>query len=126
MISSEEYLKEKHAVIEHDYIENGYPANCVVFALEIANILLAEGKKPEIFTIEKGIFSRKLNPIQYKGKVRWNRQNVCCAEGFAYDPVIGKPVYVEDYSLIMFGRKFEMKRNEKMEKYIGYHRGICA
>jgi hypothetical protein len=87
----------------------GVRYSCHLLALEIAKVLLKEGKNPNILEyrdmIEGSTERRRLVPIPYNGEVDFDVHAVACAEGKAYDPILGFPVPAGQYDLIMFGRK---------------------
>jgi hypothetical protein len=120
MIFSEEvtkYLEKKHKQIKNDYrdIEGKFYEQCGHIALDIAKILLDEGYKPYIMEASEPVEDSSyikvipLVPKLYKGKVKWSAHQVCCCNGLAFDPVIGKPIKLESYSKEMFGRDIQMR-----------------
>ena len=98
------YLAEKRRVLA-----DGYDANCLTIALEIAALLRAEGRQPSVATLIRvelrgeDVFYGPITPLKYEGRVTWTRHYVCCCDRMAYDPMLSEPVPVEDYSRLTFG-----------------------
>lgn len=90
-------------------MESGYTLDCVAHACALARLLLDEGRAPWIGrlreTIDRGdhVFHAPLTPERFKART-WTTHYVCCADGEVYDPIAGKPVPVESYGELVFGR----------------------
>ena len=114
-----DYLQKKHFSILRDYRtpDGKYPEHCGLIAIEI---------KPYIMIVSEdvykgGISSRVLEPLLYRGKVRWGAHQVCCCDGQAFDPILGKPIAIEDYTKAAFGVDIRMKvliSSEQVKKLI--------
>jgi hypothetical protein len=93
-------------------MRNGYAGDCVTHACALARLLIGEGQEPWIGRIRdvtptgRGLYYGPLIPIRFSGpgKPVWNTHYVCCAGPDAFDPIIGKPVPVEQFSSTVFGR----------------------
>lgn len=126
-----EYLVEKHK----DLIKN-YPASLVDsddpnqfsdteipiknpnfsldLAIEVARRLLNDGKIPYIVAFieennqEDAETYRHFSPLLYQNQVVWWCHHVCCSGDMTYDPFLGKPIPIEQYSEFAFGEKISM------------------
>lgn len=118
------YLVQKHQALQNDYrtSDGRHSESCTLIALEVAELLLAEGKNPEIRTMaedistERYVHPKTLRPLLYEGRVEWYAHQVCCAEDIAYDPLVGRPVPVQEYSRTVFGEDVTMKTSMTPEK----------
>jgi hypothetical protein len=89
-------------------LRDDYDDYCGTIVREVARRLLSEGKSPHIKEVEH---ENELIPLLYKDKwkIGWKRHMVCCVGKFAYDPLIGKPVPVEEYCSLIFGKKIKLQ-----------------
>jgi hypothetical protein len=115
------YLTEVNKTLVNDYrtSDGKHAEACSLIAIDIARILLAEGKKPKLVLIsgKTGL----LKPIQYGGRVSWGGHTVCVCEGLAYDPMIGRPLPINEYIRQAFGSDVEVKTTiseEEMDRFI--------
>ncbi|MBL7100778.1 MAG: hypothetical protein ISS23_02365 [Nanoarchaeota archaeon] len=129
MESALEYMARKYATLANDYRTpcDNYSESCGIIAIELAERLLSEGKKPYIMKVAEdeflpGIITCKvLKPLAYEGRVRWGAHQVCICDGKAYDPILDKPAPTKDYSKLVFGEDIEMATlipPDKIEEYI--------
>lgn len=85
--------------------------NCLAAARELAALLLAEGRSPWVARLRKTetigdrIFHAPLIPRALGFVAAWTTHYVSCCDGLAYDPVAGKPIRLETYSLEVFGEQ---------------------
>jgi hypothetical protein len=94
-------------------LDRGYPENCVVHACRLADLLLAERKNAWIGRLRDvrqspfGVFHGPLTPIRLAGSngPTWTTHYVACADGYAYDPLVGRPVLLGEYAVTVFGRE---------------------
>ena len=102
----------------HETIENeskyGHVPNqvCAHIALEVARELLDSGVAPRIMKVEgrdENNRQREIRPLLYGGDEVWYCHYVCCDEKFAYDPIVGCPVELSDYTEKVFGEELDMK-----------------
>lgn len=86
--------------------------SCGRVAVEIGESLKREGYYPEIKTIvvpeydfPSNVFEAGLIPLVFRGKWDdgWKVHHLCCASGFAYEPLLRKPVPEESCSQLIFG-----------------------
>lgn len=97
-------LEEQNALVR----AGGY-WNCLVAAREIAALLLCEGRSPWIARLRKTekfkehVFHAPLSPRPLGIAATWTTHYVSCCDGMAYDPVAGRPIRLETYSLEVFG-----------------------
>ena len=124
------YLADKHKSLLNDYHtpEGNYAESCAVIAADIAKILIKDGKKPTIVSITGKridnphiIASEPLEPVQYEGRVSWGGHTVCVCEGMVYDPMIGRPLPIEEYAHEAFGTDIKMKTmvaEDKIEEFV--------
>lgn len=117
------YFAEKHRLLA-----DVYQGNCLTVAREIAQLLLAEGRKPYIgLMVRKKMvgdskFYGPLIPKRYRGRTTWTKHYVCCCDGQVFDPILGKPTEIESYPLRMFGLDIQLQTfipNEIIERYVG-------
>ena len=125
-----QYLAIKHMFMTERYVdEKGRIADCHKIANEIYDMLVSEGKFPFLaeFSIEwqtEKPYEEELVPLRYnreierdKAKVEkggegwkdkmvpWKTHFFCCCDGLAFDPIMGEPVPIEEYSTRVFGRR---------------------
>ena len=132
MESSIEYLLRKHKTLVNGYrTPNGKRMEiCQALAVEVGERLLAEGKAPEIrrlnadYAKNTPASSHGLIPVMFKNKWRegWISHQVCCEGGLVYDPLLGKPVEIKDYSMLMFGRDISLDELIRTDEFAGFAR----
>jgi hypothetical protein len=104
--SSRAYFEEQCA-----RVRSGDYWNCLVAARELSALLLAEGRSPWIARLRKTeivggeSFHHPLIPRGLGVSATWTTHYVCCCDGMSYDPVAGKPIPFEAYSLEVFGEQ---------------------
>jgi hypothetical protein len=85
--------------------------NCLTAARELSALLLAEGRSPWVARLRKTetigdqVFHAPLIPRALGIKSAWTTHYVSCCDGMAFDPVAGKPIQLETYSLEVFGEQ---------------------
>ena len=97
----------------------GYTLDCVDHACALAQLLIDDGLRPWIGRLRDrtetpdGIFHAPLIPTRFTGQhLRvWNTHYICCADGNAYDPIIGAPVPLEQYARMVFGRELAIEEH---------------
>ena len=103
------YLQERSAQLEHEL-----PGDCLDEAIRIAELLLAEGKRPWIGRIRdrSGDFSGVLYPWRFEGRnaPSYTTHYVCCEGELAYDPIAGEPVHVGEIAERVFRRNLPVER----------------
>ena len=83
--------------------------NCLAAARRISASLLADGRRPWIARLRKTrtvgdeVFHFPLTPSVPGVAATWTTHYVCCCDGMAYDPVAGRVIRLDTYSLEMFG-----------------------
>lgn len=93
-------------------MDSGYTLDCVAHACALAKLLLDEGRAPwigrlrETIEREDHVFHAPLTPVRFRGKAgpTWTTHYVCCADGEVYDPIVGKPLPIDGYAEVVFGR----------------------
>jgi hypothetical protein len=125
------YLLEKNRTLINDYRapDSNYAESCTLIAMDIAKILLGEGKRPEIISVTGKrvanpsiIANEPLKPVQYDGRVSWGAHIVCACDGLIYDPMIGRPMPTDKYAQDAFGDDVEMQTivtKDKIEEFVG-------
>lgn len=111
------FLTEKNKTLVNDYHtpDGNHVENCSLVAIDIAKMLLKEGKKPELIFITGKCIENSpnnyeaLKPVQYEGRISWGGHMVCACDGLVYDPMIGEPLPIEEYAHKAFGADVEMK-----------------
>ena len=104
------YLEEQSALVR----SGGY-WNCLVATRKLSALLLAEGRSPWVARLRKTesfgdqVFHAPLIPRGVGVKATWTTHYVCCCDGMAYDPVAGRPIRLETYSLEVFGEQISME-----------------
>jgi hypothetical protein len=99
-------LEEQSALVR----SGGY-WNCLNAARELAALLLAGGRTPWVARLRKTetvggqVFHAPLTPLALGRAATWTTHYVSCCDGMAYDPVAGKPIRLETYSLEVFGEQ---------------------
>ena len=94
-----------------EYIAKAPFGDCLQHARAIAALLAAGGKKPWIGCLRKieqraeGTFHHPLIPRNVPGpKISaWTTHYVCCCDGRAYDPLLGRSEPLETYATTLFG-----------------------
>lgn len=100
------YLEEQSALVR----AGGY-WNCLAAARKLSALLLANGRSPWIARLRKTqivrgqVFHAPLIPRALGIAKTWTTHYVTCCDGVAYDPVAGKPIRLETYSLEVFGEQ---------------------
>jgi hypothetical protein len=113
MLRAADYLREISASLD-----DGYPAECVTHACHVADLLLAEGKKPwiarlrDVQQVASGVFHGPLTPVRLAGREgpTWTTHYVACDGDIVYDPLVVNPVAIADYSVAAFGRDIPLER----------------
>lgn len=123
-----DYLIKKNKTLINDYrmSDDSYlQESCVSIAGDIAKMLLNEGKRPEIVLITGKLVanphitaSERLKPVQYEGRVGWGSHVVCICDGLVYDPMIGRPLPLEEYIHRAFDTDVEIKTMDNMEEFV--------
>jgi hypothetical protein len=113
MESTQDYLTRKH----QDILDHGYDGqHSGVIALKVAERLISEGERPEISLV----YEERLNPgsatevVQFTPNIlgedtSWLTHTVCTTQTHAYDPLIGEPIAIEDYTGFLFDEEIKMK-----------------
>ncbi|MEK7632514.1 MAG: hypothetical protein AAB473_01860 [Patescibacteria group bacterium] len=112
-----EYLKEKHKALKSFYRtpDGRHSEICSTIALEIAELFIQAGCRPDICVIrervtEDGLVSwKKLVPVMFQGLVEWSAHIVCCYGGKVYDPLLSEPIPTEEYTLRIFGESIPVQ-----------------
>jgi hypothetical protein len=97
-------LEKQNAIVR----AGGY-WNCLVAAREISSLLLCEGRSPWIARLRKTekfkghVFHAPLSPRPLGIAATWTTHYISCCDGMAYDPVAGRPIKLETYSMEVFG-----------------------
>jgi hypothetical protein len=89
----------------------GYVADCVTHACTLADLLLRSQQAPWIARLRlvtptsAGMFHVPLTPKRFTGaqSVTWNTHYVCCADRAAWDPMLSRPIPIEQYCREAFG-----------------------
>ena len=113
MSAAEEYLRRVS-----EEIDDRYFGDCLVRAKEIQALLTAEGREAWIGRLRKtesrgtSTFHAPLIPLRFRGRSgpAWTTHYVCCADGKAWDPLLGFPVAIDIYSIKVFGDAIEIAR----------------
>jgi hypothetical protein len=113
MLRAVDYLREIS-----NSLDDGYPADCVTHACRLADLLLAEGKKPwiarlrDVQQVASGVFHGPLTPIRLAGRKgpTWTTHYVACEGDLVYDPLNGAPIAIAEYSIAAFGRDVPIER----------------
>ena len=85
--------------------------NCLTAARKLSALLLDEGRSPWIARLRKTeargehVFHAPLTPRVPGVAATWTTHYVCCCDAMAYDPVAGKVIRLEVYSLEVFGQQ---------------------
>lgn len=103
-------LEEQNALLR-----SGRYWNCLAGARKISALLLAEGRSPWIARLRKAevrgerAFHFPLIPRVPGLKATWTTHYLCCCDGMAYDPVAGRAMRLETYSLELFGQEIPVE-----------------
>ena len=82
--------------------------NCLAAARKLSALLLADGRSPWIarlrktVAVEDEVFHVPLIPRVQGIAATWTTHYVCCCDGMAYDPVAGRVIRLENYSMELF------------------------
>lgn len=115
-MTAAEYLEQVSAAMLPDQ----YAGDCLKHAQAIAERLRAEGRQPWIGMLRKveeregGRFHFPLVPRRFSGRSvpAWTTHYVCCCDGLAYDPLLGRPESLETYSSAVFGCEIPITASE--------------
>jgi hypothetical protein len=123
-----DYLAEKNKTLVKDYRtpDDNYSESCSLIAKNIAKTLVKEGKKPRIISvtgkrIPNSSNRESLQPVQYAGRVSWGAHVVCVCDGLVYDPMIGRPLPLEEYAHEAFGCDVEIETlisEDEIEEFV--------
>jgi len=111
-----EYLASKKVTILNDYKtpSGQHSEHCGLIANALAKLLIEAGKEPYIMLVTEDVhkngfvYTKDLEPLIYNGNVSWGSHLVCCCENVAFDPMIGNPVNIDQYTQIVFGELIHM------------------
>lgn len=86
-------------------MQSAYTADCVTHAAALAALLIDEGRAPWIARLREvaADFWAPLSPLRFPATT-WNTHYVCCADGLAFDPILGVPHPLDGYAAAVFGR----------------------
>ena len=102
-------MQERSAQFEHEL-----PGDCVDEAIHVAELLLAEGKRPWLGRIRdrRADFAGLLYAWRFAGRqaIGWTTHYVCCADDVAYDPLAGEPVPVGEFAQRVFQKPLDIER----------------
>jgi hypothetical protein len=110
--TAEEYIQEIFLSLEA-----GYPANCVIHACRLVELLLAKKRQPwigrlrDVRQVPAGEFHGPLTPVRLAGLQgpTWTTHYVACAGELAYEPLAGRPTHVSDLAREIFGRELTLE-----------------
>lgn len=115
MEQSLEYLAKNHPRLSKDYRtkDGKYSESCAWVAMQIAKILIGEGKIPYLTRIRGKLVDtinrESIVPKLSSAKIKWGAHQVCCVDGFAYDPMVdAKPIPIRDYCKKAFHGEVKM------------------
>jgi hypothetical protein len=110
-----EYLKKRGAELANEYrTEDGaHVEHCGFVANDVAQLLIAEGKKPRIVSFRGKPLAKingfeTLKPLKYGGRVSWGGHIACLCENLVYDPLAGEPIPLESYGQTVFGAQIDI------------------
>ncbi|MDP2934666.1 MAG: hypothetical protein Q8N59_02805 [bacterium] len=110
MVKLLEYLTLKNQSLPYDwpdsYDSDDKPyrdEDCLNISRKIIPILFRAGKKPYMLKIMPAGDSVLLSPLHYKGEISWKCHFVCVCDDFAYDPLVARPIPLEEYFKKIFG-----------------------
>lgn len=100
---TEEYIAELHEEIKrtgYDIDSNGEARDCMTITTDISRLLEEEHKSPIRLTIypSNGLLASLLDIGS-----KWGYHMVACADNLVFDPLIGKPVTIDEYPKLAFG-----------------------
>ncbi len=110
LLSVTAYLEEQSALVR----SGGY-WNCLSAARKLSALLLEDGRSPWLARLRKTeifrgeVFHAPLTPRIPGVRATWTTHYVCCCDATAYDPVAGKPIKLEVYSLEVFGEQISLE-----------------
>jgi hypothetical protein len=110
------YLAQRYAELENDYrnVCGNYSQSCSVVAYDVATQMIKLKKSPEIYLFQENsqlsdVANQALRPLRYGGRVTWFAHFVAVLDGVVYDPLIGRPVPLENYGHEAFGYSVEYR-----------------
>jgi hypothetical protein len=112
-----DYLRTTSAAMTDRYTA----ADCVTHAMAVAERLHAAGRAPWIGRIRhvttrgEDLFHEPLIPLRFRSSC-WNTHYVCCCDGNAYDPILGQPVRLPDYTRAVFGHEIDVAEHLSPEE----------
>ena len=120
-----EYLKSKYEKLKDGYVcEEGGAESCILIAVDVARLILKEGGRPEIVSINgKKIDSsntKSIFPALYKGRVKWGAHMVCVNEGIVYDPMVGYPLELSEYLDTVFSEPVDSVVRIPQERIVDF------
>jgi hypothetical protein len=108
-----DYIRDLSASMSDKYTDD-----CLTLARHIVDLLRAEGREAWMGrlrdTVINGdtVFHGPLTPLRYLGRQgpTWTTHYVACAGRDVYDPLIGVPIDIDDYSQAVFGKQIAIER----------------
>jgi hypothetical protein len=127
MTELSDFWEAKRRQLKHRYRDGSgeYAASCSLLAIDIAQLLEAEGKTPKLLSITGVTIgcandTKPLIPVPYRDltpPVIWGGHMICVAEGMAYDPMLEDPEPLESYPFTAFGEEILMTdRTDLLER----------
>ncbi|HET7435568.1 MAG TPA: hypothetical protein VFN10_12745 [Thermoanaerobaculia bacterium] len=96
----------------HASLSERYQGDCTDYATRLAEMLLAEGRAPWIGRVrhEENGMRMPLIPSRYlgHGAIAWTTHYVACADGEAWEPILGEPVAIDSYTTTLFGEPYAL------------------
>ena len=96
---------------------------CIIITIETARRLICEGKRPWFLWFQEWmddgdgtLSTRPLRPLLYDSRFEMGGHRVCCCSEMAYDPFIGSPTLLVDYSRKAFGEDILVREDTRKER----------
>ena len=107
-------MADKNNTILNDYRtpDEQHSEHCGLIAADLAKLFIASGKEPYIMKVSEDLHEihfKSLEPLVYEGRVSWGAHQVCCYEDKAFDPIVGKPINISQYTQTVFGESINME-----------------
>ena len=93
--------------------------DCTHSAKALVRLLEAEGKEADVLRFghlnEIGRPVKIIRPVRFPHR-SWAYHDVCFSDVEIYDPLIGEPVPIHDYSIIVFAESVPYVTSEELKK----------
>jgi hypothetical protein len=107
-----DHFNDQHAILKNDYtdVTGEAPVSCKRVALDMYKLIKTNGKTSRVMTL----FGKSVDPdgdrawlipTAYEGRIQWASHVICVSAGIVYDPMLPRPLPMEDYLVTAFDQE---------------------